>query len=209
MKSPTAIDYWWCSFMAKDLLLDDPDLLEGFRKGKPQALEAVWEYYFGLVHRVAREGIDKYPGLRSIPDLEDAIALVFDAAFGPDARRRYDGITPYSRFLVGIARNVVRRFILKQRRDPVWSPERGDDLQSVTENPEETVLNEEKRKVVADFPNLLNHLEKKVFQGYYKDGLSEERLAVVLGMTRYRVRKVLKQVEHRLQSHLKDLGLFD
>lgn len=193
--------------MDADLLTSNRALLDRFRRGDKEALVLVWQHYYPLVHSMARRGFGPYRGFQSHADIEDAISATFLAAFEENCRVRYDGVTPFGSFLLGIGRNTMRRQMLKAAREPVHDPHTRKEEQTSDPDPEAQFLSMEQSRVLAAFLATLTEDERAAFGGYYKDGFSEEKLAVVMGRTRYRVRKTLHKVERKLKKYLKHHGL--
>ena len=191
--------------MGADLLTTDRGLLERFRQGERDALRAVWEYYCPMVRRIAQRGFGGWCGLRSVADVEDAVSATFLAAFSENSRMGYDGLTPYGGYLTGITRNVMRRQMKIAGREPVF--EQTGDLLETERTPEDEFLDQEGKAALERFRLGLSASEREVFEGYFRQGSSEERLAEHLGRTRHSVRKDLKRVQKRLIRYLRDLGL--
>lgn len=80
-------------------------LLRAFRRGDPDALEAIY-----LAHVREVEGWVRGALLRSgrltASDLADIVQDVFLRAFSESARSSYDGLRPYPPFLMTVARNL-------------------------------------------------------------------------------------------------------
>lgn len=191
--------------MEADLLSQDRALLERFRKGERTALMQVWQNYHPLIEGLARRGFGPWRGFTRAIDIEDAVSSTFAAAFEESCRLRYDGLTPYSAFLLGIARNVMRRQIKKETREESLDPLTSLELKEDAPTPEEQLLSREETEILARFCKTLDEDEAWVFHGYYRDGLSEERLASSSGRTRYRVRKLLHKVQRKLKRYLRSL----
>src|SRR5688572_6008824 len=86
------------------------ELLDAFRAGKPDALGRVYRECSPLLARMLAAAAYRggaFAMLRSSMDLENAILEVFARAFEPRPRAVYDGLRPYPRFLIGVARNYV------------------------------------------------------------------------------------------------------
>ncbi|MBM4352562.1 MAG: sigma-70 family RNA polymerase sigma factor [Deltaproteobacteria bacterium] len=193
--------------MEADLLSNDKALLARFRQGEREALMLVWNHYHPLVHGLACRGFGSYRGFRSPCDVDDTVSGAFLAAFEEGCRQRYDGIIPFGSFLLGIGRNVMRRQIKKAAREPAIEPMPAQEQLDPGSTPEELVLKAEELEVLGRFPATLAHEEQDVFFGHYRDGLSEERLAVHLGRTRHVVRKCLHRVGRAFRRFLRDHGL--
>jgi RNA polymerase sigma factor (sigma-70 family) len=194
--------------MVEDLLSNNRSLLARFRKGEEEAMVAVWNAYCPLIASLAHRGFGSYPGLRSPADVDDLIAATFLAAFETSCRERYDGLTPYGSFVLGIARNLLRRSLKRRVREPVVEP--GEDylqLGPPQSTPEESLLREEEIAAMQRFPATLDSAEREVWLGYHRDGLSEEALAAELKCTRHRARKTLKRAERKFRRYVRDLGM--
>lgn len=188
--------------MKPDLLSTDRDLLDRFRKGDKEAMVAVWHFYFPMVQNLARRGFAGTPGFMHRVDVEDAVSATFLAALQERARLGYDGVTPYGAYLLGIGRNVMRRLSRKAGREPVWEVTEDRPARVSHTTPEHELLDSEKREVLMRFRHTLGPDELEVFQGYYENGLSEEKLALTLGRTRHKVRKVLHAVQRKMRRYL-------
>ncbi len=194
--------------MVEDLLSNDRRLLARFREGEEEAMVAVWNAYCPLVASLAHRGFGSWPGLRSPADVDDLIASTFLAAFESSCRQRYDGLTPYGSFLLGIARNLLRRSLRRRSREPVV--ELGGNYEGEAEgdgSPEESLLRQEEIEVMRRFPATLDVDQRAAWLGYHREGLSEEALAVKLGCTRHRLRKRLKRAEGLFRRYVRDHGL--
>jgi RNA polymerase sigma factor (sigma-70 family) len=190
------------SEMKPDLLTNDPDLLGRFREGERDAMVAVWNFYYPAVVSLARRGFEGTPGFRHQADVEDAVSATFLAALQERARLSYDGITPYGAYLLGVGKNVMRRLARKAYREPVWEIDDDSKLCASEATPEQHVLRREKREVLERFETCLEPPQLDVFSGYYKRGLSEEKLAAELGKTRHSVRKTLHKVQRMMRRYL-------
>jgi len=194
--------------MEADLLSNDKALLARFRQGERDALMVVWNHYFPLVHGLACRGFGPYRGFCSACDIEDAVSATFLAAFEEGCRQRYDGIVPFGSFLLGIGRNVMRRQMKKAAREPAIEVLPSNEGRDATEQtPEDCLLRAEERELLTRFPGTLAAEDRDVFFGYYRDGLSEERLAVHLARSRHVVRKCLQRVGRAFRRFLRDHGL--
>ncbi len=188
-----------------DLLRDDSGLREAFRRGDRHAMERVFREYERLVRTIVRQGFGRFRGVCDPVEQDELVQTIFVAAFEPTCRSRYDGLQPYASFLSGIARNKIRQCLAKdarfRRTDIPWE----DPCGPPPSDPERCVLREEARLAVARFRATLDsELEQRVLQGYFVDGRSEERLARDLGITRYRVRKVLASLHAKMRRFFKN-----
>ena len=122
----------------EDLELDR-DWLERFRTGDPDALGRVYRRYGPDLARFLRKGFRftsggrpcQYYGAQSTFELEDYLQEIFARAFTERARWGYDGLTPFTGYILGIAKNLVIDDFRRKERAMVsfgWvPPERPDE----------------------------------------------------------------------------------
>jgi RNA polymerase sigma factor (sigma-70 family) len=185
-----------------DLLRDDRGVLDAFRRGERAAMERVFLTYEPLVRTVVRNGFGGFRGFRSPADQDDMVQTVFLAAFEGGCRQRYDGLTPYSSFLRGLAHNQVRQRLSKNARftrtDGAPPPSHPSET-----TPEDALACEEEQAVVARFvASITDEHERAVLQRYFVAGEAEETLAKSLGITRYRLRKTIARLHKQMTRHL-------
>ncbi|MEC9071716.1 MAG: sigma-70 family RNA polymerase sigma factor [Myxococcota bacterium] len=188
-----------------DLLRDNPEIREAFRRGERKAMTQVYAEYLPLVQTVCRHGFG--PGFRgffSPADRDDGVQAIFAAAFEERTRLAYNGLDAYGSFLRGVARNVIRRMLdshTRFSRTDAPAPQELPDLETSVLDAEAVTLVREFRSTVTEPP------EPEVLQRYFCDGWAEERLAVHLGITRYRLRKIVSTLQRRLERYLKSHGI--
>jgi RNA polymerase sigma factor (sigma-70 family) len=95
-------------------LTEDRERLARFREGGRQMLGELFRMYApGLARQLAGGlRLDERLGLRfrggaSPSETDDVVQETFIRAFNPRARAQYDGLRPFSGYLLGIARNVL------------------------------------------------------------------------------------------------------
>jgi RNA polymerase sigma factor (sigma-70 family) len=189
----------------EDLLRDDRRCRDAFRKGERWAMTRVYRYYLPLVKTVAVHGFGTFKGFYDPIDQEDCIQNIFATAFEERVRLRYNGIDPFAAFLRGLGHNVVRQMLDKRRRfqrvpDPV--PESHETV-------EDAYIEHEVAALCRKFRASLQagSTDLAILDLYFVDGWAEERLAEHLGLTRYRLRKHIKQLHRRMQKYLKGHGI--
>jgi len=170
-------------------------------------MEAVYRHYLPLVELVAGRGFGGFGGFYDPVLRDDAIQAIFVTAFEDKARLAYDGVGDYTRFLRGLAQNVCRQLLDKDRRFA-----RVPDPEALTPDPpldlEARYLADEAMDLCRRFRDgLADPLERQVLDGYFAHGDSEETLAQALGVTRYRLRKVIAEVAKKMARFQKEHGL--
>lgn len=190
--------------MGADLLRDDPRLREAFRAGERWAMQAVYEHYLPLVGTIVCRGSGGFRGFFDPAQRDDALQTVFVRAFEDRTRHAYNGVDPYSSFLRGVAQNVCRQLLDKDRRfhrEP-------EPFQAEPPDLEQRLIGRQTAAVLRAFEaQLPTDLERTILTRYFKDGASEEGLAVELGLTRYRTRKLIKTLHKRMLKHLEAHGI--
>lgn len=172
-------------------------------------MEAVYRSYVPLVYTIVSQGFGGFRGFYDAVTRDDAVQNVFAAAFDERARLAYDGVNDYARFLRGLAHNVCRQMLEKDRRF-ARVPESEPEPTTPTPDLEAALIDEEARRICGGFrASLGDAIEMRVLDRYFVDGAAEETLAPELGLTRYRLRKVIAQVRKRMTKYLKEHGLDD
>ncbi len=187
-----------------DLLRDDAHCREAFRRGECWAMERVYQNYLPLAETVCTRGFGSFRGFFDPLDREDAVQSIFAAAFEERTRLGYDGITPYRSYLRGIAHNVIRQMLSSrsrfQRRPMADVAPRGDLETALIDAECEALLRRFRTELVCGD-------EEIIITRYYCEGCSEERLAAELGITRYRLRKMIRALHRRMIRYLEDHGI--
>ena len=187
--------------MSDDLLRDDATIREAFRAGKRRALAEVYRVYAPLVQTVVSRGFGGFGGFYNPSDRD------FAAAFEEKARLRYNGLDPYSKYLRGIAHNVVRRMLERRKRfnRTDGQPEPSEKSRQTAED---QVIDQQVQHVVRSFVDTVTDAhEREILNRYFVEGQAEESIAEDLAMTRYRVRKNIQLLHERMQRYLKQHGL--
>ncbi len=195
--------------MSEDLLVTQPELLRAFRRGKKEAMRAVFHAYEPLVRGIACRGFGDFRGYISACDVDDAVSATFAAAFSTQARLRYDGLSPYSGYLGGIARNTIRSMGRKRGRELALSGDQQlDSLCDLGGTPEEHSIRAEESLLARRFKeHLEDPLLVSICELHLGKGQSEAAVAGELGITRHQVRKALKAIRKRISTFLKSEGL--
>lgn len=169
-------------------------------------MEAVYRSYVPLVYTVVSQGFGGFRGFYDATTRDDAVQNVFAAAFEERARLAYDGIADYARFLRGLAQNVCRQMLEKDRRF-ARTPE-VDAAETHAPPMEAALIDDETQRICAGFRATLGDAhERAVLERYFGDGVAEETLAPDLDVTRYRLRKIIATVKKKMARYLKEHGL--
>ena len=183
----------------------DAGLLRGFRRGDPDALEAVY-----LAHVREVEGWVRGALLRSgrltHADLADLVQDVFLRAFSESARASYDGLRPYPPFLMTVARNLFIDWARRTGREVPRSdildgplagegqPGAGAAAQASTEGAD---------AYVQSLPDELRRIHHQRFVV----GSPQRQAAEALGISRQTLRTLEKRLVIGLRRRLREAGM--
>jgi len=189
-----------------DLLRDDAKVREAFRRGQRWALTEVYRVYFPIAATVATRGSGNFRGFFNPSDRDDAIQNVFAAAFEEKARLRYNGVDPYSKYLRGIAQNVCRRMLEKSARFARTDGQ--PELEVPPDGVDDRLISAQQQAVMKQFKDSVDtEPDKTILAAYFLEGEAEEKIAVDVGITRYKVRKIIALLHRRMTRYLKENGI--
>lgn len=200
---------------AGSLLVEDRQLLREFRRGDTEALERVYRAYAPQVARyLSRTFASRSRGGGAVADLESAHQETFLRAFAPRARQAYDGQRPYEAYLNRVAHSAavdalrssgestLQSLALEGSEPPGWEPQ-----ESTT--PEREVLAGEAQVLVRRFLETLDEDARRFADARFVEGLSQERTAAALGLSRQEARTREARLRLRLRTFLTAQGWFD
>jgi RNA polymerase sigma factor (sigma-70 family) len=190
-------------------------LLEAFRRGERAALTTVYYRYVDDVAALVRRGFSlegQRGAIRGIvePDRQrDLVQEVFLRCFSEQARRSYDGVSPFRPYLMRITKNLM---IDEARRAGrfVAAPEDGGDapgpppelsIPSPEDELEWRYLREQTRAYCATLSETLQRFIALRFEEEH----SQRDVAAALQVTRRKVRTWERQVRAGLRRHLNKL----
>lgn len=208
------------------IFTDNRELLDGFRRGDKSALLEVYRAYVRDVSRFLMRGFSfesagrrcSFRGFAGGYEIEAAVQEVFRRAFEERARNSYDGIHPYRPYLLRIARNAVlndlksKHPILFRFRagrpviidaPPAHDPEAAPSNQASQQDIAEA---REVAKLVQAFKDQLEPRALGVFNVRFEDGLSAEKAASQLGLTRSQIRTTEAKVRKSFLAHMQSSG---
>jgi RNA polymerase sigma-70 factor (ECF subfamily) len=199
------------------LLVDDRDLLARFRQGDPSALDRVYRHFAPHVIQLLRSGFmystsgqsARHPGFASAFDLESAVQETFTRAFDPRARATYDGLRPYSGFLLGIARRVALDALRQsaRRRERIEPPDAVSSYATIPVPGEDLAADVDQRRaeelVRAFLADTCSEQDLRLYRLRYEEDRSQEATASDLGLTRIQVRRWERKFRERLLRYLK------
>lgn len=201
-------------------LESDRKLLAAFRRGEPAALARVLRTYVDDVARVLRRGVVvEVDGQKvrvgtqlSETDLEGLLQDTFVRAFSPSAREAYDGIRPYSAYLVTIARNLLidhGRRLQRESRLVGLDSIGEDNVAPVPADAEESLEEKELSGLLERFRSELDESDQRIFQLRYEEQHNLAETARLIGWSEIRVRKRDTRIRAALLDALRSAGFLE
>ena len=201
-------------------LTQERQLLDAFRLGERRALEEVYRHYAPMLSRQLLAGVQIEASgqrLKAIPhgwcDIEVIVQETFTRAFTQKVRASYDGLRPYSGFLLGVARFVLLDAHRKHRQElarfvPLEDESIQDPRGEPQESPEELAASKEERDLILEFLSSCTEEELAVYRLRYEEGLSQDAAAKRCQTTRMKLRVIEQHLLKGLLSFAKKRGLF-
>jgi RNA polymerase sigma factor (sigma-70 family) len=213
-------------------MVEDRRLLEGFRRGEPEALVRVYRHAVPRVAGLLKGGFGfesggrrcQFHGTRSAFDLEDRVQEVFARAFSERARLAYDGLSSYEGYVLGIARNlIIDDFRKKERALVEYSielPEPAPGLRpgtafdpllghlSPSGDPHEDLGRAELVGLVRRFAEGLPHREQEVYRLRFVEELEHRDIAHRTGLSPAKIKTSEQRIRARFFEFMQAHGYF-
>lgn len=186
-------------------------MLEAFRKGKREALSAVYRHYWPQVVELAahgftfegKEGAFRFTGFRSSADLFDVATDVFVSLFEERSRHAYSGASPYGSYVAVATRNHILTRLRKSRSEARLVVQATDtEWGRTAPSPEDLASGRQMQRIVAAFLAEQNEGVRAVARCRFAEDLSQEETAAALKISRKQVRRLEEKLRTRLRSHL-------
>ncbi|HVZ72032.1 MAG TPA: sigma-70 family RNA polymerase sigma factor [Polyangia bacterium] len=181
------------------------ELIDGFRSGTREALEAVYWSHVDRVERIVCFGFQqresgRLPGVPAA-EVPDLVQEVFARLFRESTRQAFDPSHELAPYLAAIARNVVIDWARKHRHEIVETAGDVDDVAAAADVPEanDDELIRETERYLATLPSDLAALHEQ----RYVLGRSQEEAARALGLTRQNVRTLETKLRRGLEQALR------
>jgi RNA polymerase sigma factor (sigma-70 family) len=192
------------------VLENNPEQLTAFREGEPDVLRALYIEHVHGIGAILRAGFTvssgagpkRVPGIRSLFEVEELCQEVFERAFKPSARRRYDGIRPFRSYLFAIAKNLR---IDQLRRGRLQIVSTTADL-GCAPIAEQMMARKQLKDLVQAFVRSLATQDERWYKLRYRDGLGQMDAALVLGIGRTTGRALDASIRRRLVAFLSRHG---
>jgi RNA polymerase sigma factor (sigma-70 family) len=208
-------------------LVDNPDILVAYKRGDQKAMEAVYHAYLAKVSRVIRHGFllsrDRdvsVPGVRDAETECDLIQETFLRAFSDTARKNYNGRSPFTPYIVRIAKNLMIDRYRKPKRESLESELKAKDEEfDLDEGPvaEQLLLDEDpamaahhssQQEACLEYVETLGDLEDSFYELRYRKALPLLEVARQMGISRRQARTMENNLRKGLCSFLKEKNLW-
>jgi RNA polymerase sigma-70 factor (ECF subfamily) len=186
---------------------DDSKLAQAIRGGDDAAATSFYEQYCGKIYRMM------YFSARGAGEAEELTQATFVAFF--ESLPRFRGESRLSTWLYAIAKNVLRNYYSRHKRDREVSLDDAglagemrsylEGLASSDEPPDELLAREEAATVVRVILGRLAASYREVLTLRYFDGLSNADVAAALGKNESTVRVLLHRASNAFARELRRL----
>jgi len=205
-------------------MIDNPELLESYRKGEKSAFLFLYNRYSSPIRKFLQGGfsfssqgkICRFKGVDSSMDLEAIVQETFTRAFVATTRKNYDGTRPFQTYLFSIAKNLVLREC--HHRDRLIHVEHVEEAvesatvypfssrDSASASPEVHLQNRQLKQLTDGFISSLNDEERLFFSWRFAKGCTQEGTAEKMATTRARIKLLEKNMRKRFLEVLRKNG---
>ncbi len=199
-------------------LVENKDVLKGYRDGRQQAWSLIYDHYAGDLRRFVSMGFSfesrgkgfRFQGFSNPLDVDDVIQESFVRAFSESARLNYDGLHSFQNYLFAIARNVIIRDFRKVTRVVSLEEEKGGEagaeigLGEPEPGAEQQLISHELVQLIREFQQSLSHYDQGFFEQRFRKQLSQDDTAKRMRISRAKVRTIERRVRRKLVRFLKE-----
>jgi len=211
------------------LFEQDRALLDAFRRGERDALTRVYLHYVDELDELVRRGFSVESGGRPLhvpgaasPDEEaEVIQETFVRAFSEPARSAYDGVRPFRPYLFRIAKNLMIDRLRARRKEAgsvsvdaaarehhyVVGVDAPLAVVAAAAPPEGDLDWSRQFQATQQFLAEIDREMRELVRFRFEEEKSQEATALLLGVSRRRVRTLEARVIAGLRRHLKRAGL--
>lgn len=190
-------------------------LLEAFRRGERAALTVVYHQYVDEVADLVRHGFTvktkggRVRGIREHDRQRDLVQEVFLRAFSEQARRAYDGVSPFRPYLLRIAKNLMideGRKAVPLAEPAIGAGEApGDRVEIEIPSPEDDLEWHRLREATRAYCATLNEKLQRFVKLRFEEERSQRDAARALEISRHQVRAWERKVREGLRRHLEGM----
>jgi RNA polymerase sigma factor (sigma-70 family) len=178
------------------LWMDDVELVAAWRAGDKAAGRRLFECHFGTLHRFFANKVR-----------EDPEGLVGDTLLAClESLHLYEGRAPFRYYLLGIARNRLRRYWAEQGRRGPNEPIDGLSIAELGAGPSTIIGRDQDENRLLEALRRISLAEQEILELYYWEHLTGPELGELLGLTEagarsrvHRAKQSLCEEYHRLE----------
>lgn len=170
----------------------DAELLDAWRAGDNAAGNQLFRRHYGSVHRFLANKVDG--------EVEDFIQRTFEACV--HGRERFEGRSSFRAFLLGIARNLVRKHWENRRRRPRPSEIEAHSLEELGAGPSTLLVRRAEHRRLLHALRRLPLAQQTALELYFWEELTGPELAEVLGVPEDTARSRVRRAKLRLGEEL-------
>lgn len=199
-------------------LVENKDVLLGYRDGRQQAWSEIYDHYASDLRRFVTLGFSfdsrgrgfRFHGFSNPLDVDDVVQESFVRAFSESARLNYDGLHSFQNYLFAIARNLIIRDFRKVTRVVSLEEDVGAEggaqigLGEPEPGAEQLLINHELVQLIREFQQSLSHYDQGFFDLRFREQLSQDDTARRMRISRAKVRTIERRVRTRLVRFLKE-----
>lgn len=175
--------------------MDDLELLERLKRGDPDALEALWIRYAGMMTYIVR-GILPDPH-----ETEECLAQI-RVKLWEKLPGYQEGIASLSTWLTAVCRNAAYDRLRQIQRQARHTAPLTDRTPDPAPDPEEALLRRERLERLKKALNTLRDSDRRLFYRKYYYLQSTAQIAAELGLSQRAVEGRLYRIRARLQKLL-------
>lgn len=185
------------------LLDENPGWIRAYRRGDREVSVALYAAYGDVVYRFLRGR------LKGAADARDLAQEVFIVAFHEETRRRYSGTSPFERFLLGVAKNLLMHHLRAERIRSAGAEALARGLGAEdTEAPtvDHAIEEKEAATILEDFLAELPDRERDFFRRHMMERPARRITGERLGMTEDQIRYLECRLRDKALGYLKRIG---
>lgn len=174
----------------------DLELLEGWRSGRIEAGDALFDRHFDALYR--------FFGNKVTDGIDDLVQQTWEAMV--NARETFRGDSTFRTYLFATARNVLFKQFERRSRDAARFAQDQTSIVDLGESPSRVVLARAEQRVLALALQRIPVDYQIALELYYWEDMSAPELAATLGLTEPAVRSRLRRALELLRKVLPEVA---
>ena len=175
--------------------MNDSELLEGLKRGDPDALEALWTRYAGMAAYIVR-------GILPDPHETDECLAQIRVKLWEKLSGYQEESASLSTYITAVCRNAAYDRLRRLRRQAARTAALTDETPDPSPTPEEALLRRERTERLKAALNALRSSDRRLLYRKYYYLQSTAQIAAELGLSERAVEGRLYRIRARLQKLL-------